>query len=115
MLVQSDAGARYAAPGYLLFLKDGALMAQPFDVEKLELSGEPSLITEEVGFNPQNGRSFFCASNNGILVYRTGAAAISRLAWFDRSGKQLGTVGTPDILLSPSLSPDENDSCNGSR
>jgi serine/threonine protein kinase len=107
MLVQSDAGARYAPPGYLLFLKDGALMAQPFDVEKLELSGEPSLITEVVGFNPENGRSFFCASDNGILVYRPRRLGISNFAWFDRAGKELGTVGTPEIQFSPSLSPNE--------
>src|SRR4029453_15526652 len=62
MLVQSDAGARYAPPGYLLFLKERVLMAQPFDTEKLQLSGEPSLVAEEVGFNTQNGRSFFCIS-----------------------------------------------------
>ena len=107
MLVQSDAGARYAPPGYLLFLKERALMAQPFDVEKLELSGEPSLITEVVAQNAENGRSFFCASDNGVLVYRTGRSAISRFAWFDRAGKELGTVGTPETQVSLSLSPDE--------
>jgi len=107
MLVQSDAGARYAPPGYLLFLKERVLMAQPFDAEKLQLSGEPSLVAEQVGYNSQNGRAFFCVSDNGILVYRAGVLTNSRFTWFDRAGKQLGTVGTPDLLLSPSLSPDE--------
>src|SRR4030095_13164586 len=71
MLVQSDAGAKYASPGYLLFLKDRALMAQPFDAEKLQLSGEPTLVADSVASNAQNGRSFFGVSDNGILVYRT--------------------------------------------
>ena len=50
---------------------------------------------------------FFCISDNGVLVYRTGRFAISRFAWFDRAGKELGTVGTPEIQISPSLSPDQ--------
>src|SRR4030095_13591937 len=106
MLVQSDAGAMYAL-GYLLFLRDRSLMAQPFDPEKLQLFGEPSLIAEEVGYNSQNGRSFFCVSDNGVLVYRAGILARTQLTWVDRTGKQLGSVGTPEILLSPVLSPEE--------
>jgi len=106
MLVQSDAGARFAPPGYLLFLKERVLMAQPFNPEKLQLSGEPSVIAEQVGYNPSNGRSFFCASDNGVLVYRTGLA-LSRLTWIDRTGKELGSFEPGDSLLSPSLSPDE--------
>jgi eukaryotic-like serine/threonine-protein kinase len=106
LLVQSDAGAMYAL-GYLLFLRDRSLMAQPFDPEKLQLFGEPSLIAEEVGYNSQNGRSFFCVSDNGVLVYRAGILARTQLTWVDRTGKQLGSVGTPEILLSPVLSPEE--------
>jgi Tol biopolymer transport system component len=107
MLVQSDAGARFAFPAYLLFLKERALMAQPFDALKLQLSGEPSLIAEEISYNEQNGRSFFCASDNGVLVYRTGIRSLSRLAWVDRSGKELGSLGQVDELFSPALSRDE--------
>jgi serine/threonine protein kinase/Tol biopolymer transport system component len=106
LLVQADAGAMYAL-GYLLFLRDRSLMAQPFDTEKLQLFGEPSLIAEAVGYNSQNGRSFFCVSDNGVLVYRAGILARTQLTWVDRTGKQLASVGTPDILLSPVLSPDE--------
>ena len=107
LLVQSDAGAMYAPPGYLLFLRGSALMAQLFDAEKLELSGEPSQVAEEVGYNPTTGRAFFFVSNNGVLVYRSNILQNSQLTWLDRTGKQLGTVGTPGLLLTPSLSPDE--------
>jgi Tol biopolymer transport system component len=108
LLVQSVASAMYAPPGYLLFLRaGGALMAQPFDIEKLQLSGEPSQVAEEVGYNPSTGRAFFSVSNNGVLVYRSNILRNSQLTWFDRSGKQLGTVGTPGLMLTPSLSPDE--------
>ncbi len=107
LLVQSDAGAMYAAPGYLLFLRERALLAQPFDTRKFQLTGEPSLIAEQVFYNPANGRAFFCVSDSGVLVYRSGARPNSRLTWLDRTGKQLGTVGTADLIIAPSLSPDE--------
>ncbi|HEY3167257.1 MAG TPA: protein kinase, partial [Candidatus Binatia bacterium] len=70
-LVKSEGGAMYAAPGYLLFLRERTLMAQPFDHAKLQLSGEPFAIAEQIGYNPQNGRAFFCVSDNGVLVYRS--------------------------------------------
>jgi eukaryotic-like serine/threonine-protein kinase len=107
LLVQSSAGALYAPPGYLLFLKANALMAQPFDADKLQLSGEPHQVAEEVGYNPANGRAFFSVSDNGVLVYRSNILRNSQLTWFDRTGKQLGTVGSPGLMLTPSLSPDE--------
>jgi serine/threonine protein kinase/Tol biopolymer transport system component len=107
LLFSSDAGAMYASPGYLLFLRDRTLMAQPFDAQRLQLSGEPTVVAEQVGYNPANGRAFFCVSDNGVLVYRGELYRNRRLTWFDRSGKQLGTLGEPDVILSPALSPDE--------
>jgi len=107
LLIHSDAGAMYAAPGYLLFLRERTLLAQPFDAEKLQLSGEPTVIAEQVSYNPTNGRAFFCVSDNGVLVYRSSELANNRLTWFDRTGKQLGSLGTPDVFVSPSLSPNE--------
>ena len=106
LLVQSDAGAMYAQ-GYLLFLRERSLMAQPFDVDKLQLSGEPSPIAEEIAYNATNGRSFFAVSDNGVLVYRTDIFPKSLLTWVDRTGKQVETLGSPDFILSPSLSADE--------
>ena len=95
----------YAPPGYLLFNREGTLMAQPFDAQRLKLTGGEVPIAENVDFNPVNGRAAFSASENGVLGYRTGAGSYSRLIWFDRSGKQLGVLGDParyfDVQLSP--------------
>ncbi len=49
----------------------------------------------------------FSVSETGVLVYRSGRAANRQLAWFDRGGKQLGTVGPPGAFVAPWLSPDE--------
>lgn len=112
LLMHTNAAAVYAHPGYLLFLGESigqfsSLMAQPFDVKNLQLSGEPTLVDQDVAYNPSNGRVFFCVSDKGVLVYRTGFVVNRQLTWFSRTGKQLGTLGPPDFILGPSLSPDE--------
>jgi eukaryotic-like serine/threonine-protein kinase len=95
----SDSGT-----GQLLFLRDGALMAQTFDTRRMELSGEPVTVAQQVGSFLDSG--FFSVSGNGVLVYRTGASGGSRLAWFDGQGKALGTAGEPAAFYTLALSPD---------
>jgi eukaryotic-like serine/threonine-protein kinase len=93
--------------GYLLFVRSrsaagvGALMAQPFDVRKLELVGEPVPIAQRV-------YAFvgFSVSQTGVLAYRSAAAAPSQLTWFDRQGKVLGTLGETGDYAEMAISPD---------
>jgi serine/threonine protein kinase/Tol biopolymer transport system component len=91
--------AAYASPGFLLYLREETLMAQPFDAAASRLSGEPVPIAEKVDWH-------FSAASNGLLAYRTGASDVRQLRWFDRSGRDLGKVGRPGDYLEPSLSPD---------
>jgi eukaryotic-like serine/threonine-protein kinase len=101
--------SNYVAPsdgsGQVLFVRDGSLVAQPFDTRRLELTGEPVTVAEHVGTFGSYG--FFSVSNNGVLVYRSGSQEQSlQLSWFDRQGHALGTVGEPKTFLSAALSPD---------
>jgi serine/threonine protein kinase len=80
-------------PGQVLFVRQGTLMAQPFDAHRLELSGEAIPIAEQVGSYLDYG--FFSASNNGVLVYRGDAGHIYQLTWLDRQGKILATLAEP--------------------
>ena len=105
-IVLSETKGEYVAPGFVLFVRDSTLMAQPFDQRRLELTGEPFPVVERVSYNPANGQSAFSASAAGVLTYRASAAGeVSRLEWVDRTGKQTGVVGDPwtygDIELSP--------------
>src|SRR4029450_9810789 len=61
-LVTSDSSPAYSPPGYLLFMRERTLMAQPFDAAKLQLTGDAVPIAEQVGFNSLNGRAFFAVS-----------------------------------------------------
>ena len=100
--------ADFAPPDHLLFLREGALLAQRFDVGRLTLEGEPIPIAEDVQASPPNGRAGFSVSANGVLVYRAGTSTTdndSQLAWFDRSGKELRTVGRAMSVRGLDLSP----------
>jgi len=98
----------YAQAGCLIFHRQGALFAQPFDAGKLRLTGEPVRIADGIAYN-RNGRAAFAASQSGALIYRTGegGSASSQFVWFDRTGKELGRAGEPDSYGPGfSLSPD---------
>ena len=90
--------------GQVLFLRQGTLMAQPFDARRLALSGEAVPVAEKVGSFLDYG--FFSASSNGVLVYRSGAGLDYQLTWFDRPGRVLAKVAEPGRYNSLALSPD---------
>jgi len=105
-VVEATANAAYAAPGYLLFYKDKTLLAQPFDLKRFALTGEATTILPQVQFLPQVKRAVFAVSDQGLLVAQSGAdAALSQLAWFDRKGNAVGSVGKPDVYGNVFLSP----------
>ena len=106
LLLRVSSNVTYAQ-GYLLFLREGRLMAQAFDAKRLEMSGDAFPIAEQVQSEPSMARGVFAVSENGVLAYQTGSAKIgSQLAWFDRSGKQLSRLGDVAISGYPQLSPD---------
>jgi Tol biopolymer transport system component len=91
--------------GELLFLRDGNLLAQPFDARRFELTADPVTVAEHVGFIANYG--LFSASTNGVLMYRTDSPiGGTQLEWFDRHGKPLNRVGEPGFYLHFALSPD---------
>ena len=100
LLVPGGSTAKYAL-GYLLFLREQTLMAQPFDVERLDLTGDAVPIAERVMIGGASGMAgSFSVSETGVLAYQTGpadtggqAGAPTHLVWVDRSGKQIGALG----------------------
>jgi Tol biopolymer transport system component len=106
-IVNASSNVAYANPNYLLYLRDTALVAQPFDSRSYELSGEPRTVSEEVQYFPQTDHALFDVAGNGTLVVQTGKGADkSQLMWFDRSGKPAGVVGPPEVFANPALAPD---------
>jgi serine/threonine protein kinase/Tol biopolymer transport system component len=107
LILRGSSEATYAPQGYLLFVRQGTLMAQPFDASKLRLTGDAAPLLEHAGVNLALRRGIFTVSENGTLSYGVASSAgiNSRLLWFDRSGKQIGETGTPAQYVEPDLSP----------
>jgi Tol biopolymer transport system component len=100
LLMETESRVQYAPPrhpgepGYLLFLRGASLLAQVFDPEGLELSGEPLPIAQNLVFYGSTLSANFSVSGNGVLVYQAGYPN-SELKWYDRTGKDLGVIGRP--------------------
>jgi Tol biopolymer transport system component len=93
----------FAFPGYLLFVRDRTLVAQPFDPKALKTTGEPIPLAEHVGTDAL-GLARFSASRDGTLVYRTGESG-DRLLWVDRSGREGDAVGDAGDIHNPAFAP----------
>jgi Tol biopolymer transport system component len=107
-LVAADGSGAYADPGYLLWPRQGVLVAAPFDAARGMLSGNAVPIVPVVGANVTSNRTAFSVSSAGLLAYRTDVTGRSRLVWVDRSGMVVRQLGPPDenTLLYPEPSPD---------
>jgi DNA-binding winged helix-turn-helix (wHTH) protein/Tol biopolymer transport system component len=105
-LLDTAAGAVYAAPGYLLFLRNGAIVARRFDVNALRFIGAAAIVTTtSASAVTESGVGTISASNTGLLTYG-GDTPEAHLVWFDRRGQSLGTIGAPTALHNPTISPD---------
>jgi Tol biopolymer transport system component/predicted Ser/Thr protein kinase len=112
-LLPEQSNAIYVPPigsgrtGHLLFRRENALMAQPFDPARLQTTGEMFPVAEQVGAGANTGFGAFSASDGGVLAYGTGALVNRELVWLDRTGKRLGPIGKPGAFTEAALSPDE--------
>ena len=107
LVVSTSANANYAEPGYLVYLRDKTLVAQPFDRQRYVLNGEPHTLSDEVLYASLVGRAVFSVSSGEVLVTQTGkGASLSQLTWFDRSGRATSTIGAPGTYSNVRLSRD---------
>ncbi|HEU5162014.1 MAG TPA: protein kinase, partial [Thermoanaerobaculia bacterium] len=108
VLVEGATRAVYSPRGYILYVRDRALVARRFDADSLEfLAADPVLLVDDVGFSPIMLSAAFSVSDEGILAYQKGTnAELSQISIVDRHGIEKGTVGTPADYVRPSLSHD---------
>jgi eukaryotic-like serine/threonine-protein kinase len=106
-LVEAQSRAVYAPPGYLLFVREGTLLAQRFDAATLELSGEPIALAGNVAQNATGAQASFSASANGrVLTYLTSQTTASQLMWFNRDGTKRDPTGVEGVFEQMRLAPD---------
>jgi eukaryotic-like serine/threonine-protein kinase len=107
-ILNASTNALYVDPGYLLYWRDDALVAQRFDLRSYSLTGEPHIVSDAVQYFPQTNFAVFDAAGKTLVAQtRAGKGANkSQLTWFDRHGKQVGMVGPPELVSNPKISPD---------
>jgi Tol biopolymer transport system component len=97
----------YSAPGALLFVQSGNLMAQRFDARKLVTAGEAVPIASGVaGFSIFPDMGWFSASATGRVAWLSGQTSDTQLEWVDRHGRRVRTLGEPGGYGQIALSPD---------
>ncbi len=105
VLLEADSNAIYSS-GYLLFaLGDTTLMARPFDLRRLALTGDARPVADGLGVGLVTGIATFSASPTGLLAYGSAQYSQNALTWLDRKGKLLSTIGEPGSIQAISLSP----------
>ena len=108
LIVADGRQARYVA-GRLMFVRNGILMAQPFDADRLTLSGSPVPIIEDLRA-PNSGSTgptaAYSASAHGVLAYQAALSPRSQPVLVDRAGKEIATLGTPGDISDIAVAPD---------
>jgi len=108
-VLPAETGALYdTGSGRLLFVRNGTLLAQAFDLKTLTVSGDTVTVAEHVESAVVPGLIAFSVSDTGALAYGIGDSAESgfQLTWVDRAGKTVGTVGPEGQYRGVSISPD---------
>jgi Tol biopolymer transport system component len=107
-VIEGGTNPHYSPTGHIIFARTGTLLAVPFDLDKLEVTGSPAPLVEDVFMNRVAGNAEAAFSPEGTLVYLAGRSAeVPReLVWVDRKGtaKPLGVA--PGAYEQPNLSPD---------
>jgi serine/threonine-protein kinase len=110
VLIEGGGYPRYAPTGHIVYAREGGLMAVPFDLDELEVTGAPVAVLEGLMTSHTWGAAQFSLSDDGVLVYVPGGpdAYYNRLVWLDRKGNVTPVSLTGRSPLSVRLSPAED-------
>ena len=108
VLVDGAYFARYVPSGHLLFVREHAIFAVPFDPTKLRVLGPAVPVVEDVAASFTDGTAGYAVSENGTLVYLRNSEwrVPRRLIWADRAGKEESILPEDHQWAEPRLSPD---------
>ncbi len=107
LLIESAYDARYVASGHLVFARNSAILAVPFDLQRLEVTGPPVTLVEPVAGIPRDGNGGYRLSTNGTLAFLPGPSLDGRtLTWVDRAGAETPLPISARAFSNPNVSPD---------
>ena len=107
ILIESAFDARYVSTGHLVFARERTILAAPFDVRRLEVTGPPVTLVENVGGDAINGYGGYRLSKSGTLVFQPAPSTVGRtLVLVDRQGNETPVPIPAGSITGPSVSPD---------
>jgi hypothetical protein len=100
--------ARFLRSGHLVYAQGAALFAVPFDVNRLEVTGQPVAIVQGVTTYTVSGAPLFAVSDAGTLAYVPGdlITTDAPMMWMRRDGTMTRMRSVPRDWRSPQFSPD---------
>ncbi|HEX3744689.1 MAG TPA: protein kinase [Bryobacteraceae bacterium] len=105
LLLPAASNAAYT-PGFVLYMRGKALLAQRFAERTQILSGDAFPIAEPVDYLAGSIQGQFSVSQTGVLAFDIGGGALqSQATWMGRDGKPLGTLGPPGVMQEAAISP----------
>ena len=105
-VMDATSNVAYAPSGHLLFARAGKIFAQPFDIERMRVHGEPFPVVDDVWEFPGFWAALFSISRDGTLAYATAGDLRTNLVWFDRRGQRVGTLASTGAHVHVDLAPD---------
>jgi eukaryotic-like serine/threonine-protein kinase len=106
VVVESGTFPLYASSGHLVFFRDGALLAAPFDVDRLTVTGPAVRVLENLAVDVSTGAPLAAISDSGTLLYPPGTSGTGRMVWVSRQGAEQPISDAPSRYAYPRLAPD---------
>ena len=109
VLIDGATDARYVRTGHLVYVREGTLLAQAFDLSRLQLTGDPVTVVEGVLWSRRTGTGQFAFSDTGLLLYASGRPPVPvrrTIVSVDREGREQLLALEPGPYLDPKVSPD---------
>jgi eukaryotic-like serine/threonine-protein kinase len=108
VLIQAGMYPKYAPSGHLVYVQGGTLMAAPFDLQRLALTGSAVPLVEGVQQSAGDGNAQYSFSDTGSLVYISGGFQSQqlKLVWVNRNGAEQPLAAPERAYVNPRISPD---------
>ena len=107
IIINGGNAAKYLPSGHVIFSRGDALLAVPFDANRLEVLGPPVTVLQGVVHASDYGRVEYDVSDTGTLVYLPGGDVSQRalLMSVDRRGRYETLTASPRLFLGVEFSP----------
>jgi eukaryotic-like serine/threonine-protein kinase len=107
VIIDSGFNGRYSSSGHIVYARSSAILAVPFDLNRLAVTGAPVTLVEDVATVPRNGYGGFHLSRNGSLAFQPEPSLAGRvLTWVTRSGTETPLPIPPRSFMTPRVSTD---------